>query len=122
MSTYKNLFTRVQIHTTEPYPGAPMQPGSWPRSRLMGMNHLLGWIGDAQLGPIYLGWTGMASLLCGFIAIEIIGLNMMASVHWNPVQFIRQFCYIHMFLLFRCLVFGSLLYTQLNFSLTKEKF
>ena len=90
MSTYKNLFTRVQIHTTEPYPGAPMQPGSWPRSRLMGMNHLLGWIGDAQLGPIYLGWTGMASLLCGFIAIEIIGLNMLASVNWDPVQFVRQ--------------------------------
>ena len=30
------------------------------------------------------------SLLCGFIAIEIIGLNMLASVNWNPIQFVRQ--------------------------------
>ncbi len=32
----------------------------------------------------------MASLICGFIAIEIIGLNMWASVNWSPIQFIRQ--------------------------------
>jgi photosynthetic reaction center M subunit len=32
----------------------------------------------------------MASLLFGFIAFEIIGLNMLASVNWNPVQFVRQ--------------------------------
>jgi photosynthetic reaction center M subunit len=29
-------------------------------------------------------------LICGFIAIEIIGLNMWASVNWSPIQFIRQ--------------------------------
>ena len=39
-------------------------------------NYWLGKIGDAQIGPIYLGWIGLASLLCGFIAFEIIGLNM----------------------------------------------
>jgi len=36
------------------------------------------------------GTTGLLSLICGFIAFEIIGLNMFASVHWNPVQFVRQ--------------------------------
>ena len=46
--------------------------------------HLLGRFGDAQIGPIYLGWLGLASLICGFIAIEIIGLNMLASVNWRP--------------------------------------
>jgi hypothetical protein len=35
-----------------------------------------GKIGDAQIGPIYLGWAGIASLIFGFIAIEIIGFNM----------------------------------------------
>jgi hypothetical protein len=35
----------------------------------------LGFIGDAQVGPIYFGTTGMASLIRGFIAIEIIGLT-----------------------------------------------
>jgi photosynthetic reaction center M subunit len=33
---------------------------------------------------------GLASLICGFIAIEIIGLNMFASVGWDPIQFVRQ--------------------------------
>ena len=32
----------------------------------------------------------MLSLVCGFIAIEIIGLNMWASVDWSPKEFIRQ--------------------------------
>ena len=88
MAEYQNLFTRVQIHGPV-YPGVSLPRGSWPRSSGK-MSRLLGWIGDAQLGPIYLGWTGVASLLCGFIAIEIIGLNMMASVNWSPIQFIRQ--------------------------------
>jgi hypothetical protein len=35
------------------------------------------------------GW-GIASLICGFIAFEIIGLNMLASVNWDPIQFVRQ--------------------------------
>ena len=29
--------------------------------------------------------------LFGFIAIEIIGLNMLASVNWSPVAFVREF-------------------------------
>ena len=46
--------------------------------------------GDPQVGPLYLGWTGVASLLSGFIAIEIIGLNMLASVNWSPIEFVRR--------------------------------
>ena len=30
------------------------------------------------------------SLICGFIAIEIIGLNMLASVNWDVIEFVRQ--------------------------------
>ena len=53
-------------------------------------SRLLGIIGNAQIGPIYLGFLGVASLFCGFLAFEIIGLNMFASVNWNPIEFIRQ--------------------------------
>jgi photosynthetic reaction center M subunit len=52
--------------------------------------HLFGRLGDAQIGPIYLGWLGLASLFCFLVAFEIIGLNMLASVNWNPVEFVRQ--------------------------------
>ncbi|MEL7486980.1 MAG: photosynthetic reaction center subunit M, partial [Pseudomonadota bacterium] len=45
---------------------------------------------DAQIGPVYLGFTGIASLICGLLAIEIIGWNMAASVDWNPIKFVGQ--------------------------------
>ena len=86
---YQNIFTRVQV-TAPSYPGVQMPRGNRDRGGSPWHVHLLGRLGDAQLGPIYLGWFGMASLLCGFIAFEIIGLNMWASVNWDPVQFVRQ--------------------------------
>jgi len=88
MAEYQNIFTRVVIDAPL-YPGVTLPRGPW--GRLGGtFVRLLGRIGDAQIGPIYLGTTGLLSLICGFIAFEIIGLNMFASVHWSPVQFVRQ--------------------------------
>jgi len=89
MIEYQNIFTRVQVHGPNDL-GVPLKPGNWPREKGITTNWLLGIIGDAQLGPIYIGGIGIMSLLCGFIAIEIIGLNMLASVNWNPIQFVRQ--------------------------------
>jgi photosynthetic reaction center M subunit len=90
MAEYQNLFTRVQVHAPA-YPGIALERGNKEREGPPLHVHLLGRFGDAQLGPIYLGWFGLASLICGFIAIEIIGLNMLASVNWSPVQFVKQF-------------------------------
>jgi photosynthetic reaction center M subunit len=89
MAEYQNIFTRVQIRAPA-YAGVPLKRGTWVRQGGPGFGYLLGKFGDAQIGPIYLGALGVASLVCGFIAIEIIGLNMFASVNWDPVQFIRQ--------------------------------
>jgi photosynthetic reaction center M subunit len=89
MYEYQNIFTRVQVHGPADM-GVPMKPGNWSRENMTTTNWLLGTFGDAQIGPVYLGALGIASLLCGFIAIEIIGLNMLASVNWNPIEFVRQ--------------------------------
>jgi photosynthetic reaction center M subunit len=89
MIEYQNIFTRVQVHGPADM-GVPMKPGNWPRNPDTATVRLLGFLGDAQIGPIYLGFLGIASLICGFIAIEIIGLNMLASVNWDPIQFVRQ--------------------------------
>ena len=88
MAEYQNIFTRVQVRGPI-YAGTPVAGTMWNRNggRFV---HWLGQIGDPQLGPIYLGWDGLASIIFGFAAIEIIGLNMLASVNWNVVQFIRQ--------------------------------
>lgn len=89
MAEYQNIFTRIQVRGPA-YPGVPLPRGGWGREGNGFFVHLFGRIGDAQVGPIYLGWTGVASLICGFFAIEIIGLNMWASVNWDPIQFARQ--------------------------------
>ena len=77
MAEYQNLFTRVQVRAPA-YAGVPLKDSAWPREGPPFFAYWMGKIGDAQIGPIYLGWLGMASLLFGFIAIEIIGLNMWA--------------------------------------------
>ena len=89
MAEYQNIFTRVQVRGPA-YAGVAPTRRTWTRSGRPFFLHLFGKLGDAQVGPIYLGTTGIASLIFGFIAIEIIGLNMWASVNWNPIQFVRQ--------------------------------
>ena len=86
---YQNLFTTVQA-TSPAYAGVPIARDTPERTRSATHVHLLGWIGDAQLGPIYLGGFGVASVFCFFIALEVVGLNMLASVNWDPIQFVRQ--------------------------------
>ena len=89
MASYQNIFTQVQVRGPAET-GIALPAVDLPRVGGIGFNRFLGWIGNAQIGPIHLGFTGIASLLTGFIAFEIIGLNMWASVGWDPVQFVRQ--------------------------------
>ena len=90
MAEYQNIFTSVQavgpIHH-----GIELPHGNAPRTGDEPLIvHLLGRIGNAQIGPVYLGSLGVASLMLGMLAFNIIGFNMLASVDWNPIQFVRQ--------------------------------
>lgn len=90
MIQYQNLYNRVQVHGPADM-GVPMnETGMFERQGTPFTSRLFGLIGNAQIGPIYLGWLGTISLVCGLIAFEIIGLNMWASVNWDPLQFVRQ--------------------------------
>ena len=89
MPEYQNIFTRLQVRGPI-YPGVPLDHRHNGRQARTGVNHLFGMLGDAQVGPIYLGMTGVLSIFFGFIAFEIIGLVMLDSVNWNLSQFIRQ--------------------------------
>jgi photosynthetic reaction center M subunit len=90
MLDYQNIFTRVQVHGT-PYPAYDAPTDSiWGRGIKPGFYYWIGKLGDAQIGPIRLGTLGILSIVCGVIAIEIIGLNMLASVNWDLKQFVRQ--------------------------------
>lgn len=90
MARYQNIFTQVQL-VHAPEMGMPLPPRDERRITMTGASYWMGKFGQAQIGPIYLGWLGLASLFCGFIAIEVIGLNMMASVNWDMAEFARQF-------------------------------
>ncbi len=87
---YQNIFTQVQVQ------GAPEwgmdDSGQMKRERVgkPGFSSLVGWIGNAQLGPIYLGSFGVISLATGLLWFNIVGLNMLAQVGWSIPEFIRQ--------------------------------
>jgi photosynthetic reaction center M subunit len=89
MLEYQNLFSRVQIRHA-PDQGLPIDETFGQRYGTGGFSYWLGKFGDAQIGPIYLGFWGVTSILFGFVAIEIIGLNFFVQVGWSPVEFVRQ--------------------------------
>jgi len=89
MTAYQNIFTQVQVRTHPEMGVDTNEVDPW-RIGQPGFVHWIGRIGNAQIGPMHLGWTGVFSLLSGFLAFEIIGLNMLASVDWNVSEFIRQ--------------------------------
>lgn len=62
MAQYQNLFTTVQA-TGPIHDGVPLGKGNSPRVGEPVLNYWIGKIGNAQLGPIYLGGLGIASLL-----------------------------------------------------------
>ena len=91
MAEYQNLFTRVQVAAPVQM-GVPLPEKDWPRTGKKPLQfHLLGRLGMAQIGPIYLGTLGVFSIFFGALATVIIGLNMLASVGWDPIEFLRQF-------------------------------
>jgi photosynthetic reaction center M subunit len=62
MPQYQNLFTTVTA-TGPIQPGVPLGHGNSPRLGQPVLFYWLGKIGNAQLGPIYLGGLGLASLI-----------------------------------------------------------
>jgi photosynthetic reaction center M subunit len=91
MVEYQNLFTAVQAQGPAEA-GIALDRNNSPRSGKQPLHmHLIGRLGNAQLGPIYLGPLGLASIILGAVSINIMGLNMLAQVNWDVVQFVRQF-------------------------------
>ncbi len=89
MARFHTLYNAVVVvGPAEEGPALP--PSDTPRVGKAFHSVLLGRIGETQVLPTYLGGYGIASLVCGFIAIEIIGLNMLAQVDWNVLRFVKM--------------------------------
>ena len=90
---YQNIYTRVQVHGPDDL-GVALPKEDDKRKPSIRHVYWFGKLGDAQLGPNYLGIFGTVSLICGFIAFEIIGFNMLASVNYSPIEFMRRLFYL----------------------------
>ncbi len=89
MAEYQNIFTQVQVSGPGEM-GIPVPAIDDDRMGKPFMQYWAGKIGNAQIGPIHLGFLGVASIIFGTLSFNIIGFNMLASVDWSPIQFIKQ--------------------------------
>jgi photosynthetic reaction center M subunit len=89
MNNYQNIFTSIQVR-------GPVEAGisigkeEADRAGKGMFVHLIGRFGNAQIGPIYLGFLGVASIACFIVGFVTIGLNMWAQVNFNPVRFVLE--------------------------------
>jgi len=90
MIEYQNIFTQVQVQG-KPEWGMDNENNMMDeRTFAPRYSTLVGWVGNAQLGPIYLGVFGLVSMITGLAWFLIVGFSMLAQVDWNLVEMVRQ--------------------------------
>ena len=87
MAEYQMIFNQVQVVGP---PDKGVATGDDLDRTEPGHSYWLGKIGNAQLGPIHLGFLGVGSIICFAIGFFIIGLNYLAQVNWSPLDFIGE--------------------------------
>lgn len=90
ITEYQNIFNQVQIRGPAEMGTDDYGTLSGDRTKGAGFSSLLGWLGNAQLGPVNLGMAGVVSLASGLLWFNIIGFNMLAQVDWSIPELIRQ--------------------------------
>jgi photosynthetic reaction center M subunit len=89
MAEYQNIFTQVQVRGAAEM-GMVEDVDLDNRSRGASFSALLGWFGNAQLGPIYLGAMGTISLATGAIWFLMVGAWYWDAAGYNPAVFLRD--------------------------------
>ena len=89
MASYQNIFTQVQVRAL-PETGMVENVDTGNRTAPGGFSTLLGWVGNAQLGPIYLGGVGVLSLASGAVWFLMVGAWFWHQAGYNPALFLRD--------------------------------
>jgi photosynthetic reaction center M subunit len=89
MAEYQNIFTQVQVRAA-PEMGMVEGVELENRTRRARFSTLLGWFGNAQIGPIYLGTMGVISLATGAIWFLMVGFWFWDQAGYNPAVFLRD--------------------------------
>lgn len=89
MAEYQNIFTQVQVRAA---PEMGMTEGVELSNRTKGarFSNLAGWLGNAQLGPVYLGTMGVISLASGLVWFMTVGGWFWYQAGFNPAVFLRD--------------------------------
>ncbi|MBP9182395.1 MAG: photosynthetic reaction center subunit M [Fuscovulum sp.] len=89
MAEYQNIFTQVQVRG-HAEAGMVEDVELHNRTGDAGFSNLLGWFGNAQLGPVYLGTMGVISLVSGLAWFMIVGAWFWYQAGFNPAVFLRD--------------------------------
>ncbi|WP_422071738.1 photosynthetic reaction center subunit M [Tranquillimonas rosea] len=89
---YQNIFSQVQVQGP-PEMGMVEDTDLRDRTKTAGFSPLVGWLGNAQLGPIYLGPFGVVSLATGSIWFFLVGASFWGQADYNPAVFVRDLFY-----------------------------
>ncbi len=89
MAEYQNIFTQVQVRAA-PEMGMVEGVELENRTKSASFSNLLGWFGNAQLGPVYLGTMGVISLATGTIWFVMVGMWFWDQAGYNPAVFLRD--------------------------------
>jgi photosynthetic reaction center M subunit len=90
MAEYQNIFTQVQVRAAPEMGMAMDDVELGERGKSASFSSLLGWFGNAQLGPIYLGTWGSISLATGLIWFTMVGGWYWYQAGFNPAVFLRD--------------------------------
>ena len=71
-------------------PDAPLAD----RSKGAAFSQLFGWIGNAQLGPFYLGPWGVLSFMSGITWFVMVGFWFWGQAGYSPAFFMRDLFYL----------------------------
>ncbi|WP_374427769.1 photosynthetic reaction center subunit M [Tabrizicola sp.] len=89
MAEYQNIFTQVQVRGA-PEMGMTEEVELSNRTTGASFSNLAGWLGNAQLGPVYLGTMGVISLIAGVAWFVTVGLWYWNLAGYNPAVFLRD--------------------------------
>jgi photosynthetic reaction center M subunit len=89
MAEYQNIFTQVQVRAA-PEMGMVENADLADRSKGATFSNLAGWLGNAQIGPFYLGAWGVLSLMSGLIWFTMVGAWFWYQAGFNPAVFLRD--------------------------------
>ncbi len=93
MAGYQTIFNHLQV-VGPPDMGVEIEGEERDRLGQPVLFYWFGKLGSAQIGPVYLGFWGVTSLVFFTIGFVIIGANMAEQVNWNPVLFVREFLWL----------------------------